>query len=58
MAGKKAKNAKGKVKDKERHAPAPTDGAGRPAESSLVAKLGNKAYLKELETLELELIKL
>jgi len=58
MAAKEAKNVTGKVKRKGRRAPAPTGGSGRPVEPPPMAKLGNKAYLKELATLQLELIKL
>lgn len=54
MAGKKA----GKANGKGHHLLAPTDGAGRPGETPPVDKLGNKTYLKELESLQLELIKL
>ena len=58
MAAKEAKNVTGKAKRKGRRAPAPTGGSGRPVEPPPMAKLGNKAYLKELATLQLELIKL
>jgi len=58
MAAKEAKNVTGKVKRKGHRAPAPTGGSGRPVEPPPMAKLGNKAYLKELATLQLELIKL
>lgn len=50
-AGKKA-NGKG------HHLLAPTDGAGRPGETPPADKLGTKTYLKELESLQFELIKL
>ncbi len=54
MAGKKAS----KANDKGHHLLAPTDGAGRPGETPPADKLGTKTYLKELESLQLELIKL
>ncbi len=50
-AGKKA-NGKG------HHLLAPTDGAGRPGETLPADKLETKTYLKELESLQFELIKL
>jgi polyphosphate kinase 2 len=56
MAGKKAKTTTGKIKDKGRQPPAPLDGHAQ--EAPPPKKLGNKAYLKEMEILQLELIKL
>ncbi len=47
MAGKKAKKSTAQTKHN-----------GRSAEAPPLKKLGNKTYLRELETLELELIKL
>lgn len=59
MAGKvNAKKATGKAKGNGRNTTVPTDSAGRSAESPQLETLGNKAYLKELEKLQFELIKL
>jgi polyphosphate kinase len=59
MAGKaKVKNANGKAQDALRHAPAPSNGVVQLGEAPPAGKLGNKAYLEELEKLQLELIKL
>ena len=59
MAGKaKAKNATKQDKRALNGSPAPTDGAARPGELPALPRIGNKDYLREMETLQLELIKL
>ena len=54
----KAKDATGAATGVERGTSAPVDGGGSSEESPPSGRLGNKLYLKELERLQLELIKL